>query len=245
MAKRNFDDMTAQPEQPELEPIQEQEQQPEPDSNPLNRTVNRLSELGIDPNSFVSLFLPVLEQMNQKSVETMRREMSAQVQQVAQQIIESVNVEADRRLANMNQPQQTANVYDYPGGMEPAVQTVLPAATGGNRQGIDINAIAPLLVKLMSGGNSGDNGFSSLKGMAETAKMFGEFYSSMMAPLVDLQARMRQNVLSEMTTYSKTGGTLPWELPVEEPKPRVELNQAERKRRIDAMARNIRLSPNA
>ncbi len=213
-------------------------QQPSPENkvDAVTQTINKLRDLGLDPNAFITLFIPVLEQLNRDTTERIRQEMQATVQQqaklIGEQIVSTINTAAERKVVSMEQPVPGAQPVD-----------MVPVNPG--RQSMDIGTVLPLLLKLMGGGGEQTGGLGgSLKQMAETAKLFGTFYSEMMSPLVEIQAKMRQNVLNEMTTYSKTGGELPWEKEVTETKrpQRVELNQEERDQYFKDLGKRIRLT---
>ena len=83
--------------------------------------------------------------------------------------------------------------------------------------------------------------------MAQSAKNVADFMKTVMQPIVEMQATMRQSVLQEMATYSKTGGTLPWDRETVEvkpaPKTTANLNQADRAEKIKDLAKQIRLKP--
>ncbi len=218
----------------------EENDAPAPD--PVTETVSKMRDLGLDPNAFVTLFMPVIEQMNRQSAENLRKEIqmaiSIQAKQIGQQIVENINTETDKKLASMNQP--AANVFDYPQATQ---SENVPAVAG--RQSVDVNSLMPAILKMISGGSGSGNGMAeSMKQMTETAKIFGTFYSELMAPMNSVKSQMMHDILAELTTLSKTGGTLPWEYesaPAPAPRTAV-LNQEERQRRIDAMARKIRLT---
>ncbi len=214
----------------------------------VNETIAKMRELGIDPNGFVTLFVPILEQMNREAVSAIRNEMQTSIERqaelIGQKIVSTINTEADRKVVSMNQSPPVADPF-HPPQPAPAVEAVTNQPANNQRGGLNMDAILPLLLKYMApgGGTGGDMG-NSLKSMAETAKLFGSFYTEMMQPLVDIQAKMRQNVLAEMTTYSKTGGVLPWERE-EPPAPKVastvSLNQGDRSKAISDLAKRIRL----
>ena len=74
----------------------------------------------------------------------------------------------------------------------------------------DIEALLPVILKMFtgSGAASADGGLAQV---AQSAKNVADFMKTVMQSIVEMQATMRQSALQEMTTYSKTGGELPWE----------------------------------
>ena len=210
----------------------------------VTETVDKMRELGIDPNAFITLLIPIMERFNNDAAAKMRQELKSQVDAIGTSIFEKINAEADRKVASMKQNQQVPE-------QQPPVQEVIqnPAQQQNPGRGGGFNPMAnpdimSLLAKMLGGGQQQGDVGSSLKQMAETAKVFGTFYSEMMQPLVDIQAKMRQNVLAEMTTYSKTGGQLPWDEEEEKParQTHASLNQDERNKRISDLAKRIRLT---
>jgi hypothetical protein len=83
--------------------------------------------------------------------------------------------------------------------------------------------------------------------MAKLASSWGIVMKAIMQPVVEMQATTRQNLLSEMATYSKTGGTMPWERDnatgTMQPERRIaNLNQEELKIIAQEVANRIRLT---
>jgi hypothetical protein len=215
--------------------------------NAVDQTISKMRELGLDPNAFVTLFMPVLEQMTKNVAASLRQEMQTNIQQqseiIGQRIVSTINTEAERKIASMNSEPLTAQPDPTFGAPQPAITTTNQPQQGG-RQGVDINAVLPVIMKMMGGGSSGDGGMvDSMKKMAETAKIFGTFYTELMAPMNSLKSQMTHDILSELTTLSKTGGVLPWEQDSAAPAaPRVNLNQQEKDKKIADLAARIRFT---
>jgi hypothetical protein len=81
--------------------------------------------------------------------------------------------------------------------------------TGGSGN-MMMDVFLPMLMKQLMGPTAtpAPNGMGQ---MVEMANSWGAIMKAMMQPVVEMQATMRQSVLNEMSTYSKTGGKLPWE----------------------------------
>jgi len=216
----------------------------------VSDTIAKLNEMGIDPNSFVTLFIPVLEHQSREATAAIRNEMQSMIQQQSKLIGEQIVAEVTSKAASMNTapPPDGSMGADIVTTQQPAPSSGQRPPGGGGFGGASQSTIDLLVAKILGGSQQGDLG-GSLKQMADTAKVFGAFYSDMMQPLIDIQAKMRQNVLAEMTTYSKTGGELPWErevtptvTPAVPPPARANLNQEERDKAITELAKRIRLT---
>jgi hypothetical protein len=101
---------------------------------------------------------------------------------------------------------------------------------GGMMQ--NIAGIVPILkmLGLVPGGGAEQPGNGGLSQMATLAKSWGEVMRAMMEPVVEMQTTMRQSLLSEMQTYSRTGGTLPWEADDPAPAPTARLTNSRQQR---------------
>ena len=210
--------------------------------NPTERPVDAIEKMrqaGIDPNEVVSLMVPVIEQVVMKTVEglnlskTMEAAVNARADQIANQVIAQLNARAD-------EAEKAAH--------EQAAQIAPARTTAGNTGGLspDNPMMQAIFGKLLGvgGSSAGDGGLDQ---MAKLASSWGNVMKAIMQPVVEMQATMRQNLLSEMATYSKTGGIMPWERDnatgTMQPERRVaNLNQEELKIIAQEVANRIRLT---
>ena len=182
--------------------------------------------------------VPVIEQVVMKTVEglnlakTMEAAVNARADQIANQVIAQLNARADEaEKAAREQAAQLAPVRP---------------ATGASGLSPDNPMMQAIFGKLLGvgGSSTGDGGLDQ---MAKLASSWGNVMKAIMQPVVEMQATMRQNLLSEMSTYSKTGGTMPWEKDTTtgtvQPERRVaNLNQEELKTIAQEVANRIRLT---
>ncbi len=212
--------------------------------NPRNQTerpadaVEKMRQAGIDPNEVVGLMVPIIEQVVVKTVEglnlvkTVEAAVNARADQIANQVISQLNARADEaEKTAREQASQLAPVRPAsgPGALSP--DNPMMQAIFGKLLGV--------------GGSPASDG--GLDQMAKLAASWGNVMKAIMQPVVEMQATMRQNLLSEMSTYSKTGGTMPWERDIAagtiQPERRVaNLNQEDLKTIAQEVANRIRLT---
>jgi hypothetical protein len=213
-------------------------------NNPQNPTeepadaIEKMRQAGIDPNAIVNLMVPVIEQVVVKTVEglnltkTMETAINARADQIANQVIAQLNARADEaEKAAREQAPQMAQVRPAAGTGALSPDNPMMQAIFGKLLGV--------------GGSPASDG--GLDQMAKLASSWGNVMKAIMQPVVEMQATMRQNLLSEMSTYSKTGGTMPWEKDsghgTVQPERRVaNLNQEELKIIAQEVANRIRLT---
>jgi len=220
-----------------MDPINQGDNPQNPTERPVD-AIEKMRQAGIDPNAVVNLMVPVIEQVVVKTVEglnltkTVEAAVAARADQIANQVIAQLNARAD-------EAEKTAREQ------APQMAPVRPAA-GTGALSPDNPMMQAIFGKLLGvGGSPASDG--GLDQMAKLASSLGNVMKAIMQPVVEMQATMRQNLLSEMSTYSKTGGTMPWEKDTApstiQPERRVaNLNQEELKTIAQEVANRIRLT---
>lgn len=200
--------------------------------------IERMRAAGIDPNAVVNLLLPVVDALFTKKLQDL--DISKQIdtavekqsEKSAEKVIAYFNAKADE--AEKATREQQASQVLAPGRAAPGTGTMAP----------DNPMMAALFNRLLGGGGS-PTGDGSLDQMAKLAASWGNVMKAIMQPVVEMQATMRQSLLTEMATYSKTGGTMPWEVQpgTAQPERKVaNLNQDELKIIAEEVAKRIRLT---
>ncbi|MFA5385932.1 MAG: hypothetical protein WC364_14970 [Eubacteriales bacterium] len=196
---------------------------------------SKCDELGFDLN----LFFDMMGGVAQNAVKSSQQEISGLVEMkvktlgdnLAGQIKannDSLRLELSPLVAFVKDIQSQVSQVQQPAQMQQPVGNAMVPMGGeippgqGLMQGSGgkpgFGDIIQLLKMFGMGGNSGEQpGNGGLSQMATLAKSWGEVMRAMMEPVVEMQTTMRQSLLSEMQTYSRTGGTLPWE--ADEPAP--------------------------
>ena len=191
----------------------------------LQEIVEKLKESGIDPNALFALVTPLVENAATKVISGMNlpKLIDVAVDRSVGPLVEQVKALGEK----MGQGQQGQT-----GGKEAAA-----VGGGGGLSGIlnNPNVQTAVVNKLLGGSPDG-----SLDAMTKMAKSYGDAIKMFMEPLVSIQSTMRQSVLAEMQTYSKTGGTLPWDREVEPAKPVANLSRSDEAALIEGVAKRIK-----
>lgn len=192
-----------------------------PPRNELDDTVEALNRAGINPAVLVKLFKPTIDQSVQENFKSLPaligNSVKNETDRIAERVFAKVNAQADEMAATIKQQRAQE---------APPVQQQAPQLPPGAIDSIASNPIAQLfsmiMQKSMGGmGNGEPAGNAGLKQMASLATGWGEVMKAVMQPIAEMQATMRQSVLAEMSTYSKTGGALPWDKDQAPPAPQV------------------------
>jgi len=171
--------------------------------------VEKLRTLGVDPNDLVrTLIIPVIDQIEEKRAKALDVKIAKVIEDASARASEKA---AANFTAMLNEQLKGAgsaplsSPQEQPTNQNTEVITTPRAGSNGV-----IEALLPVILKMFtgSGAASADGGLAQ---MAQSAKNVADFMKTVMQPIVEMQATMRQSVLQEMTTYSKTGGELPWE----------------------------------
>jgi hypothetical protein len=218
-------------------------QQPEQNDN-MKRVkdfADKLKELGLDMNLMFDLFGGIAENAIKKSEQTLSGLIETKVKLLGDNLAGQVKTNYDtlngqlapvigfvkqiqEQAGQMQQP--GGQMMQQPGGDIPAGPGL--AAGGGGIGGAmgNIANIVPILkmLGLVPGAPAESTGMEQ---MIKMANGYGEFVKSIMAPITEMQTTMRQSLLQEMQTYSKTGGSLPWDADEAPPQRRqvAQLNQ--------------------
>jgi len=183
------------------------DKQEQNEGNPLDKTVDKMRAIGLDPNDVVKLFLPVINQAISAAINGLELPKLVEVavnkkgDLLANQVIEALNQRAAQEAA-ANPAAPAPNSQNTPTGVVP--RSSFPPGIPAD------NPMMAMLFNTLLGGNKA-TGDGSLDQMAKLASSWGNVMKAIMQPVVEMQTTMRQNLLQEITTYSKTGGTLPWE----------------------------------
>lgn len=210
---------------------------------------DKLAALGLDMNFMFDMMGGVAENFVKKSeqrlsglidlkVKTLGDTLAKQVQDVSV----NLNNQLTPIISFVNQLQQGVSQAQgqQPGGPGNALVPVsndippgpgLGAGGGGNNPLAMINNIAPILKMLGLVPGGGNSEASGMEQMIKAAQGYGEFVKAIMAPITEMQTTMRQSLLQEMQTYSRTGGSLPWDEKEEPAQPRRQVAQLNQPRR--------------
>lgn len=217
------------------------EQTPGVENHNPQSMADKLRSLGIDPNELIqTLIIPVVDQLEEMRSKALNEKLARVVEDAASKASQRASEEFMAKLnQQINSPPSQES--PSPAGGIPAQETIQMPRAGGSGA---METLLPVLVKMFTGGNGTAPADGGLAQMAQTAKNYAEFTRTVMQPIIEMQATMRQSVLSEMTTYSKTGGTLPWERDTvesaPEPKTTASLNQADKDKTVKNIASRIK-----
>jgi hypothetical protein len=235
-------DGTENIETPQESPENNQAGEPTRPSNSVD-VVEKLRMLGVDPNDLVrTLIIPVIDQIEEKRAKALDVKIARVIEEASARASEKA---ATNFTAMLNEQLKGAGSTPLSSSHEQQTnqntEVVTSPRVGSNGA---IEALLPVILKMFTGRGvaSADGGLAQ---MAQSAKNVADFMKTVMQPIVEMQATMRQSVLQEMTTYSKTGGELPWEREVikalPEPKTTANLTQEDRNRIILDLAKRIRV----
>jgi hypothetical protein len=222
-------------------------QQPEQNDN-MKRVkdfADKLKELGLDMNLMFDLFGGIAENAIKKSEQTLSGLIETKVKLLGDNLAGQVKTNYDTLngqltpvIGFVKQIQEQAGQMQQPGGQMMVQQPGgdIPAgpglAAGGGIGGAmgNIANIVPILkmLGLVPGAPTESTGMEQ---MVKMANGYGEFVKAIMAPITEMQTTMRQSLLQEMQTYSKTGGSLPWDAD-EAPAPRRQVAQLNQRRPV-------------
>jgi hypothetical protein len=218
-------------------------QQPEQNDN-MKRVkdfADKLKELGLDMNLMFDLFGGIAENAIKKSEQTLSGLIETKVKLLGDNLAGQVKTNYDTLngqltpvIGFVKQIQEQAGQMQQPGGqmmVQPGGD--IPAGPGlaagggmaGGKPDIFGLILQQVLPRLMGGGAHTEN--TGMEQMIKAAQGYGEFVKAIMAPITEMQTTMRQSLLQEMQTYSKTGGSLPWDADEAPPQRRqvAQLNQ--------------------
>ena len=203
-----------------------------------------LEALGLDINLLFDMMGGIAENQIKKTEVTLAGLIEAKTKTLGENLsgqvnesFEKMNAQVKPLVGFVDQIQKQASVQST--AVMPADGALPPGPglsnDGGSGPAAVLNNLQPILKMLgliPTTGTNVDSGNNGLAQMASMAKSWGEVMRAMMEPVVQMQTTMRQSILSEMQTYSKTGGSLPWDGdPEEQPGRQVAaLNQRRREK---------------
>ncbi len=169
----------------------------QPQSQPLIPAdiAEKLGLIGIDPQTIVTLVANVASATMQAQIgAAVEKAFDAKAEALAASIIKALKEDDGAAGIAATVPQPS------PGLPPVAAQAPAPQPT--------MDIMGAIAKALAGGAQPPANQFEQ---MAKAAEGFGQFFGAFMRPMQEMRQSIVVEVVREMETISRTGGTLPWE----------------------------------